>query len=368
MAEREGQGIDVHKLLEAVVEKGASDLHITAGSPPALRVDGKIFRLKLPPLTPADTQEFAYSLLNEKQRKIFETNNEVDMSFRWKDRGRFRANFFRQQGAVAGVLRMIPHSVLRLETLGLPDAVNGIIDRPNGLVLVTGPTGSGKSTTLASIVHEINMRHRGHILTIEDPIEFLHEHKNCLVNQREVGSDTHSFANALKYALRQDPDFVLVGEIRDKETMEIALRIAETGHLTLATLHTNSAVQTIHRVLDFFPSSQQEAVRTQLSFCLQCIISQVLLRKADGKGRVMACELLMPNQAVRHLIRDDKTHQIYSQMQVGQKDSGMLTMNQCLVRLVEKKAIAKDAARSHSPDLQEFDKMCQQLDIGVKGG
>jgi len=366
MEESKAPGVDIHRLLQVVVEKGASDLHITAGSPPALRIDGKLYKLKMAPLTPADTQEIAYSLLSEKQRQQFEATNEVDLSFKWRDKGRFRANFFRQQGAVAGALRMIPHAILALSALGLPDAVNTIIDRPNGLVLVTGPTGSGKSTTLASIIHEINTRHRGHILTIEDPIEFLHEHGSCIVNQREVGSDTNSFGAALKYALRQDPDFVLVGEIRDKETMEIALRIAETGHLTLATLHTNSAVQTIHRILDFFPSAQQEAVRTQLSFCLCCIISQILLKKADGGGRVLACELLMPNQAIRHLIRDDKTHQIYSQMQVGQKDSGMQTLNQCLIRLYSKKVISREAARDHSSDQQEFDKMFSNLEHGAK--
>jgi twitching motility protein PilT len=355
-------GMDMHRLLQTVVEKGASDLHITQGSPPALRIDGKLYKLKTAPLEPADTQEFAYSLMTEKQRKTFETHSEVDMSFKWKDKGRFRANFFRQKGAVAGALRIIPHAIMRLGTLGLPEAIFQIIEKPNGLVLVTGPTGSGKSTTLASFIHEINLRHRGHILTIEDPIEFLHEHQNCIINQREVGSDTDSFAAALKYALRQDPDFVLVGEIRDKETMEIGLRIAETGHLTLATLHTNSAIQTIHRILDFFPSEQQDAVRTQLSFSLQCIVSQTLLRRSDGGGRVLACELLMPNQAIRHLIRDDKTHQIYSQMQVGQKDSGMQTFNQCLIRLVEQKAITGDDAFAHSPDQQEFTKMLSNLE------
>jgi len=352
------------RLLQTVVEKGASDLHITAFSPPALRIDGKLYKLKMAPLEPTDTQEIAYSLMTEKQRKIFETNNEVDMSFKYKDRGRFRANFFRQKGAVAGALRMIPHAVLPLDQLGLPDAVSKMINKPNGLVLVTGPTGSGKSTTLASIVNEINRRHQGHILTIEDPIEFLHEHQSCIVNQREVGADTDSFAAALKYALRQDPDFVLVGEVRDKETAEICLRIAETGHLTLATLHTNSAVQTIHRILDFFPSAQQDAVRTQLSFTLQCIISQQLFRRADKGGRCMCCELLMPNQAIRHLIRDDKTHQIYSQMQVGQKDSGMQTFNQGLIKLLEKKHISKEDAWSHSPDQQEFAKMLAAFESG----
>jgi twitching motility protein PilT len=263
---------------------------------------------------------------------------------------------------------MIPHAVLPLDQLGLPEAVGRIINKPNGLVLVTGPTGSGKSTTLASIVAEINKRHQGHILTIEDPIEFLHEHNSCIVNQREVGADTESFAAALKYALRQDPDFVLVGEVRDRETAEICLRIAETGHLTLATLHTNSAIQTIHRILDFFPPAQQDAIRTQLSFTLQCIVSQMLFRRADKSGRCMCCELLMPNQAIRHLIRDDKTHQIYSQMQVGQKDSGMQTFNQGLIKLLEKKMINRDDAFSHSPDQQEFTKMLAALDAGQSAG
>lgn len=359
MEERRNTTVDIHRLLQAVVEKGASDLHISVNAPPAMRIDGKLFKLKMPPLVPADTQEIAYSLMTEKQRKIFETQSEIDMSFKWKDKARFRANFFRQKGSVSGVLRMIPVVIKRLESLGLPDVVRQVIDKPSGLVLVTGATGSGKSTTLAAIVNEINMYHMGHILTIEDPIEFLHEHQRCIVNQREVGGDTDSFQAALRYALRQDPDFVLIGEIRDKETMETALRIAETGHLTMATLHTNTAVQTLHRVMDFFPSSQQEMVRTQLSFTLQCIVSQALLPRADGNGRILACELLMPNQAIRHLIRDDKTHQIYSQMQVGQKDSGMLTMNQCLLKMLEKKIINRDTAWSASPDQQELAKMLQ---------
>ena len=357
MERQKAPTVDIHKLLQTVVEKGASDLHLTAASPPAIRVDGKLYKLKMRPLTPTDTQEIAYSLLTEKQRKVFETNNEVDMSFKWKDRGRFRANFFRQKGAVAGVLRMIPTAILTMEQLGLPPILASVIDRPNGLFLVTGPTGSGKSTTLAAVVHEINRRHRGHILTIEDPIEFLHDHHNCIVNQREVGSDTNSFSDALRYALRQDPDFVLIGEVRDKDTMETALRIAETGHLTLATLHTNTAIQTIHRILDFFPADQQDSVRTQLSFTLQAILSQKLLRKPDGRGRALLYELLMPNHAIRHLIRDDKTHQIYSQMQVGQKESGMLTMNQCLIQLLEKGQITRDAAWKASPDQQELTKM-----------
>jgi len=348
--------VDLHRLLQTVVDKGATDLHLTVGSPPAMRIDGKLYKLKTVPLLAADTQELAYSLMTEKQRKIFETHNEVDMSFKWRDKSRFRANFFRQKGFVAGALRQIPHTVLPLEKLGLPRAVSEVIKKPNGLVLVTGPTGSGKSTTLASIVNELNEVHRGHILTIEDPIEFLHDHKNCIVNQREVGSDTADFATALKYALRQDPDFVLVGEIRDRETMEIALRIAETGHLTMATLHTNTAVQTIHRILDFFPAAQQDAVRTQISFTLQCIVTQKLLRRVDG-GRVLCPEVLLPNHAIRALIRDDKTHQLYSAMQVGQKQSGMCTMNQSLASLIENNLVSREEAWKASPDQAELAKM-----------
>lgn len=352
--------VDLHRLLQTVVDKGATDLHLTVGSPPALRIDGQLYKLRGKPLQASDTQDLAYSLMTEKQRKVFETNNEVDMSFKWRDKSRFRSNFYRQKGFVAGTLRQIPHTVLPLDKLGLPDAVRGVIQKPNGLVLVTGPTGSGKSTTLASIVNELNEAHRGHILTIEDPIEYLHDHKNCIVNQREVGADTESFAIALKYALRQDPDFVLVGEIRDRETMEIALRIAETGHLTLATLHTNSAVQTIHRILDFFPGEQQEMVRTQMSFTLQSIITQKLLRRVDG-GRVLCPEVLMLTHGIRAQIRDDKTHQIYSAMQVGQSQSGMCTMNQSIVRLLESNLINRDEAWAASPDQSELSKMLEKL-------
>jgi twitching motility protein PilT len=350
-------GIDIHRLLQTAVDQNATDVHITAGIPPALRIDGKLFRLKSEPLTPNETQEFAYSIMTEKQKKTFEACNEVDLSFKWKDKSRFRANFFRQKGAVAAALRKIPTDVLPLEKLGFPSAIYDIIAKPNGLFLVTGPTGSGKSTTLASVVNELNVRHRGHILTIEDPIEFIHEHKNCIVNQREVGADTESFANALRYSLRQDPDFVLVGEIRDRETMEIGLRIAETGHFTLATLHTNSAIQTIHRILDFFPPDQQEMVRTQISFVLQGVITQQLLKKADGKGRVLCAEILIPNHAIRHLIRDDKTQLIYSQMQMGQSASGMCTMNQSLVRLTNAGLITKEQAINASADTEELNKM-----------
>ena len=357
--------VDLHRLLQTVVDKGATDLHLTVGSPPALRIDGQLYKLRGAPLQASDTQDLAYSLMTEKQRKVFETNNEVDMSFKWREKSRFRSNFFRQKGFVAGTLRQIPHTVLPLEKLGLPDAVREVIKKPNGLVLVTGPTGSGKSTTLASIVNELNEVHRGHILTIEDPIEYLHDHKNCIVNQREIGTDTESFAVALKYALRQDPDFVLVGEVRDRETMEIALRIAETGHLTLATLHTNSAVQTIHRILDFFPGEQQEMVRTQMSFTLQAIITQKLLRRVDG-GRILCPEVLMLTHGIRAQIRDDKTHQIYSAMQIGQTQSGMCTMNQSIVRLLEANLINREEAWKASPDQGELTKMLEGIGKDLK--
>jgi twitching motility protein PilT len=347
-----GETIDIHKLLKFMVDKGASDLHLSAGAPPCLRVNGELFMLRSEPLKPAEIQAIAYSVLNEKQKKVFEESNEIDLSFQWKGVSRFRANFFRQRGSVAGALRQIPQSVRSLDELGVPRAVNALLDRPRGLILVTGPTGSGKSTTLASMIDAINAKQRGHIITIEDPIEFLHSHKRCIVNQREIGSDTRSFLDALRYVLRQDPDVVLVGEIRDLETMEAALRISETGHLVLATLHTNNAVQTIHRVLDFFPPRQQEMVRTQLSFVLEGIVSQQLIPRQDGNGRAMAVELLIPNAAIRNLIREDKTHQILSAMQVGKARHGMQSLNDSLAQLVFTRAISLEQAlqRSYDPD------------------
>ena len=349
--------VDIHRLLQTMVEKGASDLHITAGSPPCLRINGKIYPLKTASLEGPELEALAYSLLNERQKKEFEETNEVDMSFRWKGGSRFRCNFYRQQGYVAGAIRAIPSEVRTLTELGLPPAASDLLDRSGGLVLVTGPTGSGKSTTLASFVDGYNNRHRGHIITVEDPIEFVHVHKKCIVNQREVGTDTESFRKALKYVLRQDPDAVLIGEVRDLETMEALLAISETGHLAFATLHTNNCVQTIHRILDFFPPKQQEMVRTQLSFVLEGIISQQLIAKADGRGRVMACELLIPNSAIRNLIRENKTHQIYSQMQMGQTRHGMQTMNQCLTRLVQKRLVTREEAVMRSYDPEELTQM-----------
>ena len=302
-------------------------------------------------------ESIAYSVLNERQKKQFEETNEVDLSFQWKGASRFRANFFRQRGQMAGALRMIPFETRPLAGLGFPNSVSGLVDKAQGLVLVTGATGSGKSTTLASIIDAINSQHRHHIITIEDPIEFVHQHKKSIVNQREIGTDTATFSEALRYVLRQDPDVVLIGEIRDYETMEAALRIAETGHLAFATLHTNSAIQTIHRVLDFFPPKHQEMVRTQLSFVLEAVISQQLLVRSDGKGRALACEVLLPNAAVRNLIREEKTHQIYSQMQMGQGSHGMLTMNQSLFGLVQSHAISRETAFQYSHDIEELNAM-----------
>jgi twitching motility protein PilT len=295
--------------------------------------------------------------LNEKQKRIFEEEHEIDLSFSWKFTSRFRANFYRQRGTIAGTLRQIPVDVPSLEALGLPDVVKSMVSRPQGLIFVTGPTGSGKSTTLAAMIDGINRTRRGHIVTIEDPIEFLHKHQRCLVNQREVGADTDSFSSALRYVLRQDPDVVLIGEVRDLESIEAALRISETGHLALATLHTNNTVQTIHRVLDFFPSDQQAMVRTQLSFVLSGILSQQLIPRADGSGRALALEVLVPNPAIRNLIRDDKTHQIYSQIQIGQREHGMMTLNQSLVELVRKNVVTREDAMRSSYDQQELQKL-----------
>ncbi len=356
-----GGGVDIHRLLQTMVEKGASDLHLTAESPPALRINGSLYPLRTRPLQGREIEQIAYSVLNEKQKKQFEEINEVDLSFRWKGSSRFRANFFKQRGQVAGAIRMIPHETLPLDALGLPKSVSALIDKPNGLLLVTGPTGSGKSTTLASIIDAINLKHRHHIITIEDPIEFVHSHKKSIVNQREVGSDTRSFQDALRYVLRQDPDLVLIGEVRDLATMEATLRIAETGHLALATLHTNNAIQTIHRILDFFPPKQQEMVRTQVSFVLEAVISQQLIPRQDGQGRVLACEVLLPNAAIRNLIREDKTHQVYSQMQMGQGKHGMMTLNQSLLGHVASGGLSVETALHKSYDPEELTQMITQM-------
>ena len=343
---------NLHQLLKAMVEKGASDLHITTGSSPQLRIDGELMPLKTAALTPVETKQLCYSILTDAQKHSFEENNELDLSFGVKGLSRFRANIFMQRGAVAGAFRTIPFKILTFHELGLPPVVAELSKKPRGLILVTGPTGSGKSTTLASIIDKINTERREHIMTIEDPIEYLHPHKNCLVNQREVGADTRSFKTALKYILRQDPDVVLVGEMRDLETIEAALVIAETGHIAFATLHTNSAVQTINRILDVFPPYQQPQVRAQLSFVLEGIMSQSLLVRASGNGRVLALEVMIPNAAIRNLIREDKVHQIYSSMQVGQAKFGMQTFNQSLAMLLSRKLITVEEAfgRTSEPD------------------
>ncbi len=344
--------VGIRELLKVMVEMGASDLHVTAGAPPQVRIDGEVKALQHPPFQAQDTKQLCYSLLTDAQKRKFEEENELDLSFGVKGLSRFRGNIYLQRGAVAGAFRMIPYKFMSFEELGLPSVVRDISRKPRGLVLVTGPTGSGKSTTLASIIDAINMERHEHIITIEDPIEYIHPHKKCLVNQREVGSDTHSFKKALKYILRQDPDVVLLGELRDLETIEAALTIAETGHLCFATLHTNSCVQTINRIVDVFPTNQQTQVRTQLSFVLEGVLSQTLIPKAQGKGRVLALEVMVPNVAIRALIRDDKVHQLYSQMQMGQEKYGMQTLNQSLFMLYHKKLISLENAllRTSEPD------------------
>ena len=351
---------NLHQLLKAMIEKGGSDLHITTSSPPQLRIDGKLQPMKLPPLSPPETKQLCYSVLTDAQKHKFEENNELDLSFGVRGLSRFRANVFMQRGAVAGAFRSIPYKIKTFDELGLPKIVTELTKKPRGLILVTGPTGSGKSTTLATIIDKINTERQEHIITIEDPIEYLHPHKSCVVNQREVGSDTSGFKNALKYILRQDPDVVLLGEMRDLETIEAALTVAETGHLAFATLHTNSCVQTINRVVDVFPAYQQPQVRAQLSFVLEGVLSQTLLPRANGPGRALALEIMVPNPAIRNLIREDKIHQIYSQMQIGQDKFGMQTMNQALAALYLKRMITMDDAIGRSSDADELRNIINQ--------
>ncbi len=335
-------------LLKATVEFDASDLHITTDSPPQVRVDGSLRPLDLPPLCAAETRQLVYSVLTDGQQGQFEDSFELDFSFSIRDIARFRGNAFRQRGAVAAVFRVIPDEICSVRGLGLPPVIERLAAHPRGLVLVTGPTGSGKSTTVAALIDKINTERNAHILTIEDPIEYLHSHKNCLVNQREVNSDTTSFATALRAALREDPDVVLIGELRDLETIESALRIAETGHLTFATAHTNSAYQTINRIIDVFPDSQQGQVRTQLSLVLEGVMCQTLLPRRSGGGRVAAVEVMVPTAAVRNLIREDKIHQLYSVMQAGQEKNGMQTMNQSLATLVKSRVVSVETALAAS--------------------
>ncbi len=347
--------VSLLELLEEMVKVGASDLHLTVGSPPVVRVDGKLQRTNHDLLTGEDTKKLAYSMLNEKQKLKFEQNSELDFSFGIEQMSRFRCNIFMQRGNVAVVLRQIPYEIMTFEQLGLPQVVAEFARLPRGLVLVTGPTGSGKSTTLAAVLDKINKERPVHIITVEDPIEYLHRHQTALVNQREVYSDTNSFAVALKYALREDPDVVLIGEMRDLETIESALAIAETGHLAFATLHTNSSAESINRIVDAFPSNQQEQIRVSLSFSLQAIISQTLIPKIGG-GRAVALEIMVCTPAIRALIRDDKVHQMYSMIQSGQK-YGMKTMNQSLAELYLTGKITINDAMNHSSNSQELGEM-----------
>ncbi|MGC2063916.1 MAG: type IV pilus twitching motility protein PilT [Thermodesulfovibrionales bacterium] len=357
----------IYDLLKVMIEKGASDLHITTGSPPRMRVDGKLIPMDTPPLNPPDTKALCYSILTDSQKHKFEEHNELDLSFGVKGLSRFRGNIFMQRGAVAGAFRTIPFEIRTFQDLGLPEIVNDLVKKPSGLILVTGATGSGKSTTLASMVDRINSERYDHIITVEDPIEYLHNHKNCLINQREVNADTSSFKMALRYILRQDPDVVLIGEMRDLETIEAALTVAETGHLTLATLHTNTSVQTINRIIDVFPPHQQEQIRVQLSFVLEAILSQQLIRKKSGKGRCLAIELMVPNPAIRNLIREDKIHQIYSSMQTGQSKFGMQTMNQSLVEAYSRGLISYEDALSRSSVPDEMITMLQRMTSAPAG-
>jgi twitching motility protein PilT len=349
--------LNLQALLKAMTDKGASDLHITAGSPPRLRIDGDLVRLQTEPMTPVDTKQLCYSVMNDAQKLRFEEDMELDFSFGIRGMARFRANVYMQQACVAGAFRIVPYQIIPLQDLGMPPVVTELCDKPRGLVLVTGPTGSGKSTTLASMIDRINTTIKGHIVTVEDPIEFQHQHKGCLVNQREIGRDSTSFKRALKYILRQDPDVVLIGEMRDLETVEAALTIAETGHLAFGTLHTNSAIQSINRIIDVFPSHQQGQVRAVLSFVLEGVITQTLLPKATGSGRALAAEVMVPNAAIRNLIREDKLHQIYSQMQIGQSKFGMMTMNQSLLDLYMRKIVTLDVCMAASSEQDELKTM-----------
>lgn len=349
--------LNLRTLLEEMISRGASDLHITANERPKLRIDGDMENASVGDImTPKDTLTLAYSVLTETQKKRFETEDELDFSFGIQGLARFRGNVFKQRGCVSMVIRMIPFNVRTFQELGLPPVVAKLAERPRGLILVTGPTGSGKSTTLAAIIDKINKERKGHIITVEDPIEFIHRHQGCIVNQREVGTDTSDFKTALKYALRQDPDVILVGEMRDLETIAAALTIAETGHLALATLHTNSAAESINRIIDVFPSSQQAQVRAQLAFVLEGVLTQTLLPKLTGRGRVMASEIMVATAAIRALIRDDKVHQIQSSMQAGKK-YGMQTMNDSLFQHYTNREVAEEECLRVSPDQNEFLRM-----------
>lgn len=354
--------ITLHQLLKAAVKQNASDLHIVAGSPPVLRVDGRIVRVKSEDLTTDMTQRLCYSILTESQKGKFEATKELDFSFGVKGTARFRANLFFQRGAVSGVFRKIPVGIPDLESLQVPPVVRDLSKSPSGLVLITGPTGSGKSTTIAAMIDRINQDRRGHIVTLEDPIEYVHGHKNCIVNQREIGVDSVSYRSALKHILRQDPDIVLMGELRDLDTIESALNVAETGHLVFSTLHTNSAAQSINRIVNVFPAEQQERIRMQLSLTLNAVVSQRLIPGSEG-GMVAAFEVMIMNSTIRNLIRENKIHQLYGMMQVGQDKSGMVTMNQSLARLVIARKIDVKTAFLFSQDPDELDKILKQAGV-----
>jgi twitching motility protein PilT len=359
-ASASGSPVNLRALLDEMIKRGASDLHITAGERPKLRIDGEITNSTAETvLGPKDTLQIAYTLLTESQKKRFETEDELDFSFGIPNLSRFRGNVFKQRQCVSMVIRQIPFQIKTFEQLNLPPILAKISEKPRGLVLVTGPTGSGKSTTLAAMIDKINREERGHILTVEDPIEFVHKHQGCIVNQREVGADTKSFGSALKYALRQDPDVVLIGEMRDQETIAAGLTIAETGHLAFATLHTNSCAETINRIIDVFPSNQQSQIRAQLAFVLEGVVTQTLLPKAKGSGRVAACEIMVTTPAIRACIRDDKVHQIYSTMQAGKK-FGMQTMNDALYQQYVQGNITLEVALQFSGDPNELLRMCGQ--------
>jgi twitching motility protein PilT len=363
-----GLTVNLQQLLKAMVEQGASDLHITTGTPPQLRIDGVLVPLRVNPLSPVDTKQLCYSVLTDTQKLHFEEDRELDFSFGVRGLSRFRGNLFMQRGAVGGAFRTVPFKISSFAELGLPPVIEELCNKPRGLVLVTGPTGSGKTTSLAAMIDKINSERHEHIITVEDPIEYLHPHKKCLINQREVGADTESFKKALKYILRQDPDVVLIGEMRDLETIEAALVTAETGHLCFATLHTNSAVQTINRIIDVFPPNQQSQVRAQLSFVLEGIISQALLPRATGQGRIPALEVMVPNAAIRNLIREDKIHQIYSIMQIGQGKSGMQTLNQSLASLYLRRLVTLEEVVSHSSEPEELEQIISAGGAAPGGG
>ncbi|MCB9658522.1 MAG: type IV pilus twitching motility protein PilT [Sandaracinaceae bacterium] len=366
--QQEGPRFSIRQLLKVMTDRGGSDLHVTTGTPPQIRIDGSLVPLRTPPLTPIETKALCYEVLSDEQKIRFERDNELDFSFNVKGISRFRANVFMQRGAVGAAFRAIPFKVRTLDELGVPPVLREIAHLPRGLVLVTGPTGSGKSTTLAAMIDEINSTQRHHILTVEDPIEYLHPNKLSVVNQREIGADTESFKGALRYALRQDPDVVLVGEMRDLETIEAAMTISETGHLAFATLHTNSAVQSINRVIDVFPPHQQSQIRAQLSFVLQAVITQMLVPRADGPGRALALEVMIPNHAIRNLIRESKVHQIYGIMQTGQGISGMQTMNQALYQLYTNGTIDFETALGRSAEPGELQSMIRtQVPVAQSG-